>query len=244
MCRQSLDRLSRFDFSVGPANNKRYAVPAFVRRALCASHSPVETSTAFGARSGPIVGHEYKDGVVGQTFVVQQFHQPGHVVIDIGDHAIKRGLRNIWIVFVHFRVLFRAIVRTVWSVGRNVSKERFVFVGFDKFQSFVKPNVGAEAFELLEFSIDDIGVIKVIIAPIIGSLSYSARAVIDTMFEPSVFWSKGIAIAQMPLSKNRCSIAVRIEDVSHRGFPASKHASPLNRMPDTYSIRVTTGHQC
>ena len=50
------------------------------------------------------------------------------------------------------------------GVGSDVGEEGFVAVGLDELDGLPKPDVGAEPFEPQVLSIDNVGVVKIVVA--------------------------------------------------------------------------------
>ena len=94
------------------------------------------------------------------------------------------------------------------GVGGDIGKERFVFVGLDEFHAFVKPDIGAVTGETPVLAVDDIGIVKIVVAPIIRGLADSAGFVVDGVLESAVFRAEGIAVAEMPFAEQAGGITV------------------------------------
>ena len=92
-------------------------------------------------------------------------------------------------------------------------------------------------------AVDDVRVVKVVVPPVVRRLPNAAGLVIDAVLESSVFWTEGVAVAQMPLAKHTGGIAVLAENISHRDLAAAQHAAPLYRVPDADAVGIATGHQ-
>ena len=175
--------------------------------------------------------------------VVEQVHELGQVVVDIGDHAVELGDGNLRVSFIGRGVLLRAEVWAVRGVGRDVSEERLVSVGLNEFHALIEPDIGTEPFEPLMLSARDVGVVKVVVAPIVGRLTNATSLMIDTELEAPVFWSIRVAVAQMPLTEHAGRVAILAEYIGHGDFTAAQHAASLNRVPDPDAIRIATGHR-
>ena len=243
VCGQTLDGFPGFDLSVGPADDEGDSVAAVVFRVLLATHAAVVAAAALQAAGGAVVGHEDEDRVVGDPLLLEQLHEPGHVVVDVGDHAVELGDRDLPVSFVGLGVFLGAEVRAVRRVGRDVGEEGLVFVGLDELHALVEPDIGAEPFETLMLAVDDVGVVEVVVAPVVGRLPNTAGLVIDAVLEAPVFRAVRVAVAQMPLAEHAGGIAVAAEDIGHRDFATAQHVASLNGVPDADAIGIAAGHQ-
>ena len=100
VCGQLLDRFSSFDLSVWPTDDQRNSVTAVIFGILHAAHSAIVAAAVLQAAGCTVVGHEDKDGVVGDPLLLEQLHELGHVVVDVGDHAVELGNRNLRVPFI------------------------------------------------------------------------------------------------------------------------------------------------
>jgi hypothetical protein len=91
-------------------------------------------------------------------------------------------------------IILRTVMGTVRRVGRNVGKERFVFVGLNEFNTLFKPNVGAVSVKPLVLAVDDISIVEVIVSPIIGSLPNAASPVVYAVLEASILRPVRVAV--------------------------------------------------
>ena len=238
-----LDGFPGLDVSIGPADDERDSVTAFVFRVFHATHAAVVTASAFQAACRSVVGHKNQDRIVGDPLVIEHFHELGHVVVDVGDHAVELWDGDLRVPFVGLAVFLGTEVRAVRGVGRDIGEKRFVFVCLDKLHAFIEPNVGAETFKSLVLSVDDVSVIEIVVAPIIGCLADAAGFVVNAVLEAPVFRAIGIAVAEMPFTEQPRGITIRTKDIGHGGFTTAQHVASLNGVPDTNTIGVTTGHQ-
>ena len=85
--RQPVDIPSARQIAARPANKDRDPVAAIVFGAFLASHPGVVSVTR-----GTVVGHKNQNRVLLQVQLFQLAHQPGHIVVDIGDHPVEPGL--------------------------------------------------------------------------------------------------------------------------------------------------------
>ena len=169
VCGQTLDGFSGFNLSIRPTNNEGNSVAAIVFGDLHATHAAVVATAVLQTAGSAIVGHENEDGVVGDPLLFEQVHELGHVVVDVGDHAVELGDGNLRVPFIGLGVFLGAVVRAVRSVGRDVGEEGLVSVGFDELHALIEPDIGAEPFETLMLAVDDVGVVEVVVAPIVGA---------------------------------------------------------------------------
>jgi len=70
---------------------------------------------------------------------------------------------DFWVLFIRLGVFLRAKVRTVRGIGGDISEEWLILVVFDEFDALVEPDVCAVSFELFEFSVNDVSIVKIII---------------------------------------------------------------------------------
>src|SRR6185369_14696267 len=120
------------------------AMASFLRRAFAAAHPGVVTAdeiavvaTEIGKRraaGGAVVGHENEERVVGELQLLETRSQAADVVIDVGNHPVKRGEFFVAVDFVDIRSgpFFGDAVRSVRSVRREINEKRLLAMGFNK----------------------------------------------------------------------------------------------------------------
>src|SRR5665811_1773674 len=94
------------------------------------------------------------------------------------------------------------------GIGGDVTEERIVFVRFDKVQSFRKEHIGAVTLVFFRLAIVPVGIIKIIVATIIGTLGNSTSPVAYDFMEAPVPGTKRIVVAQMPFTEHAIGVSV------------------------------------
>ncbi len=127
------------------------------------------------------------------------------------------------------------------GIGGDVAEEGSIPMSFDEFQGLVEPNIGAIALIRSVAFMGPVGIIKIVVAPIIGRIPDTAPAVGHHFLKASILGAIGIVIAQMPLAKNAGDISILDEDVGHANFVLAQQGASADGMPNTGAVGVVAG---
>ena len=108
---------------------------------------------------------------------------------------------------------------------------------------FRKPYIIAITFKGLRFSVFEIGVIKIIVTPIIGGMPDSATTMHEHFIKSPVLWAKGVAVSQMPFSKNTGSVTRFLKHCRKHDLVFVYQLPSIDGMPYTHLVVVFSGHQ-
>ena len=166
--------------ALGPSDEAGDAVSAFPEFGFFASHSGVEI---LWAEKAAVVCFEDKDGVFGQTLMIEELHQISHVGVDVADHAevtgkavfeplvemIKLGVGESF--GDDFAVFWFRNEGAVRGVGGEVTEEGFILLGgvLDELFGFGEEDIGAVAFESFLHAILGVDIVEVVVTPVGGN---------------------------------------------------------------------------
>ena len=145
-------------------------------------------------------------------------HELGHIIVDIGHHAVELDARDIRIALIGLGVFLGAIKRAVRRIRHDVGEERLILIGFDKFDTLIKPVVRAKSLEALQLAIHPIGIVEIVIAPIVWCLANTARAMIDGVLKTAILGAKWISVTEVPFAKDSSGVTVIAKNICHRHF--------------------------
>src|SRR5450755_3830175 len=137
----------------------------------------------------------------------------------------------------------RHVERTVWGVSAEEAEKRVRTVGLDERQRLGEENIGAIALERNGTAIDEVRVVKIIVAPPIRGLAQTAATMNDALLEAAVLRPVGIGITQMPFAENPRAVASLGQRVCERPLISSEKRSPTDRVPDTGRVAVVPGQE-
>ena len=201
---------------------------------------PIKNET----RRRPVVGHENENGILGEFEVGQFLAKASHVVIDVGDHAEEVWIGDLRVAFVRLGPFFRNAVGAVWGVEREIEEEGLCLVFFDKAHAFAKPNIGAVALELFELSVSLVGVVKVVVAPVVGGLPDATAAMPDDILKAAILRAMGRVVTEMPFAHHAGGVA-RVRKEIGDGFFVPMHHRATGAGAEGASVTgVVSGHQC
>ena len=198
---------------------------AVVQLHFVAAHARVEQRHADGAT---VVGHEDENGIVAQTFLVEQRGEPTHVLVDIGHHAEEEGDRQ-RLVGIGLAVLRGHQQRNVGRVERKVGEEGLaggLAIG-DPVHGLVEEDVGAIALGLANLAIlvPQPGV-GISVPPVLGGRGDVRRRKPQRLLEPAILGTIRIAVTQMPFAELPGAITGGGKQVGHGGqAPAQERAA-------------------
>ena len=169
---------------------------------------------------------------------LQPLHQPSHVLVEVGNHAVKVGVGNGGIVGIQISVRIRYVIRPMGRVGGYVAEKRLVAIRFYVFRGFGKPHVGAVAFVGFRLAIVLVGIVKIIVVPRVRRLPDPAPAVNQYLLKTPFLRARRIIVAEVPLPENTrpvavfCSISAIVEpDPSDRSFRSSDRPAMVCQTP-------------
>ena len=194
----------------GPANKKRNAMTAFIEGGLFSAHAGVVHGFSV---CRPIIGHKKQNGVVAQSGFSEKGVEFAHVVVDIGDHAVKAGDIISDVVEIGLTVFVGDPQRGMGCVGGDVRKKWRIVLFLDPTHGFVKPHVCAISFKSLNYSIVPIVVVKIIIPKIIRSGCNAPGGMVNCFVKSPVLWTVGIIVAEVPFAKMSRAVAIHGENI-------------------------------
>src|SRR5690606_16600612 len=183
--------------------------------------------------------------MVGNFQFFQLFQQASEIVIDVCDHAVKTllSVQKVFLIFIQPVVFFGNMIGAVGGVGCQVQKKGTVPVVFDEFQAFLEENIGNIALVFLGCAVVPVGIIKVIVSPIIGSLLYTSPAVAHHLLKATVLRTEWIIVSQMPFTEHAGGVSVLRKHLRQQGFVFKQQGTSGNGMPGSYPVGISSGHQ-
>ena len=115
-------------------------------------------------------------------------------------------------------------------------------LSLNKCHRLIKPDIGTVTVKRLFGTVAEIGVVKIVIAPIVRRLTDTAAAVVECLIKASVVWTEGVVIAEMPFPEHTGFIAVASEDIRHRDLVAAEERTSTDGMPHACRVAVVSRH--
>ncbi len=128
-------------------------------------------------------------------------------------------------------------------VERQIEKERLVFVLLNKADALPEPDIRAIAFEPLELPVPLVGIVEVVVAPVVRSLTDAAATMPDDILKAPVLRSVRGIVAEVPLTNHAGGVPVRAKEIRHRLFVPMHHRAPRTGSVGSGVSRVVARHQ-
>src|SRR5690606_1215954 len=103
--------------------------------------------------------------------------------------------------------------------------------------------IGNIALVFLGCAVVPVGIIKVIVSPIIGSLLYTSPAVAHHLLKATVLRTEWIIVSQMPFTEHAGGVSVLRKHLRQQGFVFKQQGTSGNGMPGSYPVGISSGHQ-